>query len=96
MDFLDTVLAVKSFTTEVLGNSDTLEFLDLELASQIGRNACVSPTALIMALVYLERLSNNNPNYLTTVKPSELFVISLVRDNLFAGFDSGEIGSINS
>jgi hypothetical protein len=57
---------------------DSLEFLDLELASEIGRNACVSPTSLIMALVYLERLSQNNPNYLKSVKPSELFVVALV------------------
>ena len=61
---------------------DSLEFLDLELASEIGRNACVSPTALIMALVYLERLSQNNPNYLTSVKPSELFVVALVSGQL--------------
>jgi hypothetical protein len=71
------VLAVNHFATTA--RKDTLQFLDMEMAAEIGRNACVSPTALIMALVYLERLSSTNPGYLNSVKPSELFVVSLVR-----------------
>lgn len=69
-------LAVSTFSRRA--RQDTLDFLDLEQAAEIGRNACVTPTALIMALVYLERLSTNNPAYLGSVKPSELFVVSLV------------------
>jgi len=73
------VLAVNAFTSGTLGTElDTLEFLDLDMASEIGRNACVTPTVVIMALVYLDRLSKSNPKYLTTVKPSELFVVALV------------------
>jgi hypothetical protein len=85
------MLAVNAFTTGNLGTAqlNTLEFLDMEMASEIGRNACVSPTALIMALVYLDRLSNHNPDYLTSVKPSELFVVALLVASKFIQ-DDGE------
>lgn len=76
MHFLFIVLAVNTFASTA--RKDTLEFLDVEMAAEIGRNACVSPTALIMALIYLERLSGHNPGYLNSIKPSELFVVSLV------------------
>lgn len=73
------VFAVNAFTNGTLGlNNETLEFLDLDMASEIGRNACVSPTIVILALVYLDRLSKENPSYLKSVKPSELFVVALV------------------
>jgi hypothetical protein len=74
----DIELAVETFGKKA--RQDTLEFLDLAEAAEIGRNACVTPTALIMALVYLERLSLSRPDYLSNTKPSELFVVSLVRE----------------
>jgi hypothetical protein len=91
-----TVLAVNAFTSTKLGTKlDTLEFLDLELASQVGINACVSPTTLIMTLVYLERLHSHNPAYLETIKPSELFVISLLVASKFIQDDGEDCGIYN-
>lgn len=63
--------------TEVKGDY-TLERLDVEEASKISRNACVSPCSLVLALLYLERLKDCNPQYLQQVAPSELFLVSLV------------------
>lgn len=80
--YILTVLAVDTFSK--YARTDTLEFLDIDMAAEIGRHACVSPTALVFALVYLERLSVNNPGYLKTIKPSELFVVSLVSNNFLS------------
>lgn len=60
----------------------TLERLDVEEASRISRNACVSPCSLVLALLYLERLKDCNPEYLQQVAPSELFLVSLVLSQL--------------
>lgn len=56
----------------------SLERLDVEEASRISRNACVSPCSFVLALLYLERLKDCNPEYLYKVAPSELFLVSLV------------------
>lgn len=70
-------LAAEIFTE--VKNGQTLERLDVEEASRISRNACVSPCSLVLALLYLERLKDCNPEYLQRVAPSELFLVSLVR-----------------
>ncbi|ODM96930.1 Protein CNPPD1 [Orchesella cincta] len=88
-----TILAVDTFTK--YARKDTLEFLDIDMAAEIGRNACVSPTALVFALVYLERLSAHNPGYLKTVKPSELFVVSLLVASKFVQDDGEDLGIFN-
>uniref|UniRef100_V9IKZ4 Uncharacterized protein n=1 Tax=Apis cerana TaxID=7461 RepID=V9IKZ4_APICE len=49
-----TELAAELFTEVKSGY--TLERLDVEEASRISRNACVSPCSLVLALLYLERL----------------------------------------
>lgn len=75
--FVDcTELAAEIFTE--VKNGQTLERLDVEEASRISRNACVSPCSLVLALLYLERLKDCNPEYLQRVAPSELFLVSLV------------------
>jgi len=56
----------------------TLKRLNVGEASRISRNACVSPCSLVLALLYIERLKNCNPEYLHQVTPSELFLVSLV------------------
>jgi hypothetical protein len=71
-----TELAAEIFTE--VKNGQTLERLDVEEASRISRNACVSPCSLVLALLYLERLKDCNPEYLQRVAPSELFLVSLV------------------
>lgn len=69
-------LAAEFFTEAKSGH--TLEKLDVEEASRISRNACISPCSLVLALLYIERLKNCNPEYLEQVAPSELFLVSLV------------------
>ena len=69
-------LAAEIFTE--VKNGQTLERLDVEEASRISRNACVSPCSLVVALLYVERLKDCNPEYLQRVAPSELFLVSLV------------------
>lgn len=69
-------LAAEFFTEVKSGH--TLERLDVEEASKISRNACVSPCSLVLALLYLERLKDCNPEYLQRVAPSDLFLVSLV------------------
>ncbi|XP_031849620.1 uncharacterized protein LOC116434886 isoform X2 [Nomia melanderi] len=82
-----TELAAELFTEVKSGY--TLERLDVEEASRISRNACVSPCCLVLALLYLERLKDCNPEYLQRVAPSELFLVSLMVASKFLN-DEGE------
>ncbi|CAL7947405.1 unnamed protein product [Xylocopa violacea] len=82
-----TELAAELFTEVKSGH--TLERLDVEEASRISRNACVSPCSLVLALLYLERLKDCNPEYLQRVAPSELFLVSLMVASKFLN-DEGE------
>lgn len=82
-----TELAAELFTEVKSGY--TLERLDVEEASRISRNACVSPCSLVLALLYLERLKDCNPEYLQQVAPSELFLVSLMVASKFLN-DEGE------
>lgn len=82
-----TELAAELFTE--VKNGHTLEKLDVEEASKISRNACVSPCSLVLALLYIERLKNCNPEYLQQVAPSELFLVSLMVASKFL-HDDGE------
>jgi len=64
-------------------------------ASKLVRNTCVSPCSLLMALIYVDRLYKSNPNYLTTVTSSELFLVSMLIASKFL-FDEGtEEGTYN-
>ncbi|XP_015598257.1 protein CNPPD1 [Cephus cinctus] len=82
-----TELAAELFTEAK--NGRTLERLDVEEASRVSRNACVSPCSLVLALLYLERLKDCNPEYLNKVAPSELFLVSLMVASKFL-HDDGE------
>lgn len=42
------------------------------------REACISPCAMMLALVYIERLRHRNPEYLQQISSSDLFLISMV------------------
>jgi len=57
-------------------------------ASKFVRNTCASPCSLLMALIYVDRLYKSNPNYLTTVTSSELFLVSMLIASKFL-FDEG-------
>lgn len=80
-------LAVELYSEVKCGKS--LERLTLEDASEISRNACISPCSLVLAMLYLEQLKTTNPNYVDRVTPSDLFVISLMVASKFLN-DSGE------
>lgn len=86
-----TELAAELFTEVKSGH--TLERLDVEEASRISRNACVSPCSLVLALLYLERLKDCNPEYLQQVAPSELFLVSLMVASKFLN-DEGEVDEV--
>ena len=40
---------------------------------------CATPTSLILALIYLDRLRTQNPGYLHKISSTDLFLVSLVR-----------------
>lgn len=42
------------------------------------RESCISPCAMMLALVYIERLRHRNPEYLQKISSSDLFLISMV------------------
>lgn len=68
---------------------DGLEKLDLRYASSVCYDACITPCSLIMALVYLERLRCNNPEYLATASPSQVFLVAVMVASKYL-YDDGE------
>ncbi|XP_075992953.1 protein CNPPD1 [Anticarsia gemmatalis] len=67
----------------------SLRRLHADAAASIARSACVSPCALVLAILYLERLNACNPDYLANAAPAELFLVSLMVGNKFLQ-DDGE------
>jgi len=85
-----TRLAVDQFTNtglDALGQK--LGRLDMARAADISRQACAGPNSLVLALLYLERLRQRNPDYLTTVSSADLFLVSLMVASKFL-HDDGE------
>ncbi|CAG4906421.1 unnamed protein product [Colias eurytheme] len=64
--------------------------LHADRAAAIARSACVSPCALVLAILYLERLKRCNPNYLAATPPADLFLVSLMVSNKFLQDDGEE------
>lgn len=52
-------------------------------AMEMTQNVQVNPCYMVLALLYIERLKDCNPQYLDNVAPSQLFLISLVRRYAF-------------
>ncbi|XP_059061223.1 protein CNPPD1 [Achroia grisella] len=67
----------------------SLRRLHADAAAGIARSACVSPCALVLAILYLERLNSCNPEFITNAAPAELFLVSLMVGNKFLQ-DDGE------
>ncbi|KAG6462908.1 protein CNPPD1 [Manduca sexta] len=67
----------------------SLRRLRADAAAGIARSACVSPCALVLALLYLERLNSCNPDYIAAAEPADLFLVSLMVGNKFLQ-DDGE------
>ncbi|TWW64181.1 Protein CNPPD1 [Takifugu flavidus] len=51
--------------------------------------ACISPCAMMLALVYIERLRHRNPEYLQKISSSDLFLISMMVASKYL-YDEGE------
>ncbi|XP_054334578.1 protein CNPPD1 isoform X2 [Pongo pygmaeus] len=51
--------------------------LQKKYVAHVSREACISPCAMMLALVYIERLRHRNPDYLQHVSSSDLFLISM-------------------
>merc|ERR1719242_571148 len=85
-----TQLAVETFTTVGLDSlGDSLGRLDMRRAAEVSRTACVGPSSLVLALLYLDRLRRNNPDYLTSISSADLFLVSMMVASKFL-HDDGE------
>ncbi|XP_019963607.1 protein CNPPD1 [Paralichthys olivaceus] len=63
--------------------------LQKKYASHVVREACISPCAMMLALVYIERLRHRNPEYLQKISSSDLFLISMMVASKYL-YDEGE------
>ncbi|XP_077573248.1 protein CNPPD1 [Stigmatopora nigra] len=63
--------------------------LHKEYAVHVSREACISPCAMMLALVYIERLRKRNPEYLQKISSSDLFLISMMVASKYL-YDEGE------
>jgi len=85
-----TQLAVDQFTSvglDALGRK--LGRLDVSRAAEMTRTACVGPSSLVLALLYLDRLRKRNPDYLTSISSADLFLVSMMVASKFL-HDDGE------
>lgn len=60
-------------------SSKGLDVFDLNYASTVSDKACISPCSVVLAIIYIERLKQQNPEYLRTVSPCDLFLVSMVK-----------------
>ncbi|RZB39201.1 protein CNPPD1 [Asbolus verrucosus] len=86
-----TELAAELFSEAQHGRS--LDRLHCDDASNISRNACVSPCSLVLAILYLERLKKLSPEYLEKTASSDLFLVSLMVSCKFL-YDDGEADEV--
>ncbi|XP_076021554.1 protein CNPPD1 [Genypterus blacodes] len=63
--------------------------LQRKYAAHVAREACISPCAMMLALVYIERLRHRNPEYLQKISSSDLFLISMMVASKYL-YDEGE------
>lgn len=55
-----------------------IDVFDLQFASTVSDKACISPCSVVLSVIYIERLKRKNPEYLRTVSPCDLFLVSMV------------------
>jgi len=85
-----TELCVSSFNNLGLEDLETkLDRLDVSRAAEITRDTCASPTSLVLALMYLDRLRSSNTKYLSTISSTDLFLVSLMVASKYL-YDDGE------
>lgn len=81
-----TELAVEFFSKAV---PEGLGKIDMDYATTVSRNACISPCSMILAMAYIERLRCRSPDYLMQVSSSDLFLVSMMVASKFL-YDEGE------
>ncbi|KAG7502148.1 CNPPD1 [Solea senegalensis] len=82
---------VTDIAVEILQKSapSPIRKLHKKYASHVVREACISPCAMMLALVYIERLRHRNPEYLQKISSSDLFLISMMVASKYL-YDEGE------
>ncbi|XP_066517839.1 protein CNPPD1 isoform X2 [Hoplias malabaricus] len=89
---LDTLSCpVTDIAVELLQKSapSPIRKLHKKYAAHVAREACISPCAMMLALVYIERLRHRNPEYLQQISSSDLFLISMMVASKYL-YDEGE------
>nr|XP_014343767.1 PREDICTED: protein CNPPD1 isoform X2 [Latimeria chalumnae] len=89
---LDTLSSpVTDIAVELLQKSapSPIRKLQKKYASHVSREACISPCAMMLALIYIERLRHRNPEYLQQISSSDLFLISMMVASKYL-YDEGE------
>ncbi|XP_072325625.1 protein CNPPD1 isoform X2 [Scyliorhinus torazame] len=93
MDYNMDVLScpVTDIAVELLQKSapSPIRKLRKKYAAHVAREACISPCAMMLALVYIERLRHRNPEYLQQISSSDLFLISMMVASKYL-YDEGE------
>nr|CAG4642511.1 EOG090X069C [Evadne anonyx] len=84
-------LSLTNVIVEKFGENDELflERLCFDFAADLSREACLSPCSLVLAMIYLDRLRKKNPNYVSSIPSSKLFLISVMVASKFLN-DEGE------
>ncbi|KAG0719213.1 Protein CNPPD1 [Chionoecetes opilio] len=82
-----TSMSVEKFSE--ICRQDGLEKLDTRYASAVCFDACVTPCSLIVALLYLDRLRTQNPEYLANTSPSQVFLVATMVASKYL-YDDGE------
>ncbi|XP_028393458.1 protein CNPPD1-like isoform X2 [Dendronephthya gigantea] len=80
-----TDVAVRLINSKTSGKKS----LDKHQATRITRRARISPCALMMGILYTERLAQSNPSYLKKVSSSDLFMVSMLVASKYL-YDDGE------
>jgi len=62
--------------------------VDTDLAASYSRRACISPSSLMLSMIYIERLKHRNPEYLQTISSADLFLISMMVSSKYL-YDDG-------
>ncbi|OQR78893.1 protein CNPPD1-like [Tropilaelaps mercedesae] len=84
-----TSLALEFFVRS-LPPRDELRYLDMDYASGVMRNACVTPASVVLAMVYADRLRTSNPQYLAQANSCDLFLVSMMVASKFLYDDGAE------
>ena len=66
-----------------------LDILDMTYASSVSRSASISPCSMVLALIYMDRLKQQNPDYLASASSCDLFLVSMMVASKYL-FDDGE------